>query len=125
MSLTLYFNDLKRIFRNKTQFIVVLLLPFAFISFAYFSHGAYGPSARVGIVDYDNTLLTEMFTASLEDKVTIREIKEEELQKKLADSTIDYAIIMEEGFTQKLIDKEAPKVKGFTFQGADILNLLS
>lgn len=100
--MTIFINNLKRLYRDKFTWISLLVLPVIFISFSMFAIGG-NTSLRVAVIDKDHTKLTSVFKEELHSSVSLVELSEEELKQKLINGKLDYAIKIDKGFTNDLI----------------------
>ena len=113
--MTIFTNNLKRLYRDKFTLIVMLVLPIIFIAFSMFALGG-GTSLNVAIIDNDNTKLTSVFKESLTRSTELVEFKEEDIKEKLISGKLNYAIKIEEGFTQKLIQGMDVKLQTYSLK---------
>lgn len=100
--MTIFINNLKRLYRDKFTLIVMLVLPVIFISISMFALGGNAP-LNVAVIDMENTKLTSLFKESLHSSVNLTVLSEEDIKQKLINGKLDYAIKIDKGFTQKLI----------------------
>lgn len=110
--MTIYFTNLKRLFRNKINilFIIVLPLIFMFISFA----GSNGVEPlKVTVIDKDNTEFSTRLIEKIKTKGTVVLDKKENIEKNLVDNKIDYAIVIPKGFTEQIILGKNPVLKSY------------
>ena len=90
--------------------MILVLTPF-FIGII-FSFGSFEKnSITVGLVDQDNTPLTEMLAQSLEETSPVFRLEEGEIRRALARSQADYILVIAPGFSQQLIAGEEPKLQ--------------
>ncbi|WP_300385902.1 ABC transporter permease [Clostridium sp.] len=110
--MTIFKTTLKRLFRAKLNILFLLVLPLIFMLIAF--SGSNGtPPLKVTIIDKDNTKITESIINNIKSKAEVNFNNEDTIQDNLINNEIDYAIIIEEGFTQDLIDDKDPQIKGF------------
>jgi ABC-2 type transport system permease protein len=74
---------------------------------------------KVAIVDYDNTKLTQELQNNLKDKCRIQIIDESKIRENLLNMVIDYAIVIDKGFTQQIIENKNAKLKTYSIQEAN------
>ncbi|MDF2520520.1 MAG: hypothetical protein K0R84_1148 [Clostridia bacterium] len=108
--MTILINNLKRLSRDKFTFIVMLLLPIIFISFSMYAMGGSTP-LRVAIIDKDNTRLTSMLTEGLKNGTDILEVQEQDIKQMLINGKLDYAVKINEGFTEAIINGRDTKLE--------------
>ncbi|GAA0335204.1 hypothetical protein GCM10008967_27560 [Bacillus carboniphilus] len=109
MSILLF--TLKRILRNKVQLFFILLFPFAFMSFGFIGEQ---PSIKVAVIDKDQTPFTERLKDGLEQRAKIRHVEEEHMEEKLLSLRIDYIIVIDNGFTDKVIRGEGGGITSYS-----------
>jgi ABC-2 type transport system permease protein len=93
----------------------MLVLPIIFIAFSMFAIGN-STTLNVAIIDNDNTKLTSVFKESLLSSTELVKLQEEDIAQKLISGKLDYAIKIEEGFTQKLIQGLDVKVGTYSLK---------
>lgn len=105
-------QSMKRILQNKLRLLILLIMPALFIAmFALMDER----SLTIGIVDKDNSTLSQRLTENLEslDKVKILKLEEKTIYDRAASFQTDYTLIIEPGFEEKLIKGESPEIKEF------------
>ncbi|MBK3494735.1 ABC transporter permease [Viridibacillus sp. YIM B01967] len=113
--MTVFRNNIKRIFRKKRNLIFMLILPIVFALMVI--GGTQGESKyKVGYVDKDNTEFTRIFKKSMKEKAELIPMKKSEIQDKLINSKIDYALVIDKGFTDKIIQNEDVKMKAYSIK---------
>lgn len=116
--MTIFIYNIKRILKRKINIIVMIVVPVLFILVSM--AGTMGGSPlSVGIVDKDNTKLTNMLINNLEGKSKIVKINEEEIKGKIISSSIEYAIVIDKGFTESIIKGEDASIKSFSIKETD------
>lgn len=115
--MTIFINTLKRIFRNKIQMLFVLLFPLAFMSFG-FIHEEH--NVKVAIIDKDRTALTEGLAGSLQSKAVMRTVREDEIEDKLMALKVDYVLVIDQGFTDKVIAGRDGGIASYSVQESNI-----
>jgi len=109
--MTIFTNSLKRICSSKIQLFFILLLPFMFMSFAFIQPA--GLEIRTAIIDRDNTRVTQVLTSLLDERFVRVEVAEHEIDKQLSRLKVDYVLVLDAGFTSKLIQGEGPQARGY------------
>ncbi len=110
--MTIFSTTLKRIFKNKVRFIVLMLCPFIFIvAFALRTPIV----ATIGMVDYDNTTVSEGIYNFLNetDGIKVIKIDENEIYDLTASYTIDYSIIVDSGFEETILSGKEANIKEY------------
>lgn len=105
-------NNLKRLLRDKFNFIVMVILPVTFIALSVFAGNGNLP-VRVGVVDNDGTFLTGHLMEGLEKNCMVVRLKEEDIKDKLLNSEVEYVIKIDEGFTDEIIAGEDARIEGY------------
>lgn len=116
----IFLNNIKRILRDRGNFISMLLVPVFFITMVVVFNGKGSSMARVGITDYDQTELTRIFIESLEERSQIYIVEEKEIEKRLINSKIDYGIIIPPGFTRGIMDQRDVKLEGYRILESEV-----
>lgn len=110
--MTIFSTALKRIFKSKVRFFLLMICPFVFIGiFALQTYNA----ARIGIVDNDNTVASKGIYNLLNeiDGIKLIEMDEDEIYDATASCEIDYSIIIDSGFEKTLLEGEDPKLREY------------
>ena len=102
--MTIFFNNIKRIFRKKVNLLVMFVVPIAFIIIISMLSNSSSSSLTIGIVDNDNTKLTTILETSLKGQGTIKFIKQDKINDELINQNIDTAIVIPKGFTKEVLD---------------------
>jgi len=108
----IFSTALKRIFKNKVRFIVIMLCPFIFIGgIAFQKHTA----ATIGIVDNDNTTMSNGIYSLLNKTNGIKVIKlaEDDIYDLTASYSIDYSIIIDSGLEKAILSGEEAKIREY------------
>ncbi|URZ02471.1 ABC transporter permease [Clostridium felsineum] len=101
--MTIFLNNIKRIFRKKANIVIMFIFPIAFISIiSSISNGGSGFS--IGVVDNDNTRLTSMMKDKIKDTGSVKAISKNDISDYIIDKKIDLAIVIPKGFTQNTIN---------------------
>lgn len=110
--MTIFVATLKRLSRSKGNLIFLIVLPLVFMLIAF--SGSNGtPPLKLAVVDKDKTQLTESIIKNIQSKSEVILDSDENIQAKLINNDIDYAIILPEGFTKDIISGKDPKIEGF------------
>ena len=114
----IFISNLKRIFKKRVNKITIFLAPIVFIILAF----SLVTSGRVNIAvaDKDNTEFTKSFIKGLEGKCNVEVISEKDIKAGVINKTIDYGIIIDQGFTDSIIKGENSKIKAFRTEGANV-----
>lgn len=117
--MTIFFNNIKRILKKKLNIIFMIVVPVLFIVVSMAATGG-GGTISVGIVDNDNTKLTNMLIKNLEDKATVIRVKEDEIKSNILNMKIEYAIVFDKNFTKDIIDGKDVKLKSYSIKESDV-----
>ncbi len=118
--MTIFFNNLKRIFRKKTNLIVMFVIPIAFTAIIANMYSSGSTGFNIGFVDNDNTKLTSMLKETLKAKGTINEIKQDEIKDAIIDKSIDTAVIIPKGFTDSILNNNnSSKIQMYSIKGTN------
>lgn len=110
--MTIFWNNIKRIFLRKTNIICMIVVPIVvniFVVSLMTSDSGY----TIGITDNDQTKFTKEFIETLEDKYDIVELTKDEINSKVINSKVDLALEFEKGYTDKLIAGEDAYVNSY------------
>ncbi|MEJ6952408.1 ABC transporter permease [Natronospora cellulosivora (SeqCode)] len=103
-------HSIKRILGNKMKVAILLFAPLLFIlMFSFFTESF----LKVGIVDYDQTVVSEHFINELSSQFIVEMVREEEILDRTISYTLDYSLIIEEGFTEELIRENSAVIKEY------------
>jgi ABC-2 type transport system permease protein len=118
--LTIFLTNILRILRNKASLISLIVVPVFFMTMTIMLNSGGSSAIRVGVIDNDNTQMTEQFIQGLREKSNVVILSEEkEIQAKLIKNNIDYAIVVPEEFTQSMIEGIDIKLKGYKITETD------
>lgn len=93
----------------------MLVLPIIFISFSMYAFSVNRP-INIAVIDYDNTKLTSILKDSLKDSANIIELQEQDIKQKLINGKLEYAIKIDKGFTQDLINGADVKLQSYSLK---------
>ena len=114
--MSIYMNNLHRVLKNPLKVAVLLLLPIAFMNM--FIPRDYEVPYKIGVVDQDDTPLTQMLQRQLSLSFELIELESDSLLFAVANNDVDYALSINPGFTASFIDGEAVQLAGFGISGA-------
>lgn len=109
--MTVYLNKLKRLLKNKFQFILMFLMPLV-VLFPVFTVGG-DHVIKLGIVDSDNTAVTQKLRDNLKGNFEVVNIDKKNIMLSLKKAKVNYIIEFEKGYTDKIIAGEDAKVTGY------------
>jgi len=116
--MTILFNNLRRIFKNKLQIFVIVILPSVILILVSGSIIANNQILNIGIIDLDKTDYTTMLTNQLSLQTKIKEVTQDQIQNELINSKVDYVVVIEKGFTTRLIKGEDVAAEGYYLKGS-------
>lgn len=105
-------NNMKRLLRDKYNLIVMVILPVIFMSLFIYA-GSRNIPVRVGIIDNDDTYLTQNLIHGLEKNCIVLFLKEEEIKDGLLDDSIEYGVKIDKGFTESILSGEEAQIKAY------------
>lgn len=114
--MAVFFSNIKRIFRKKTNRILIFLLPILFVILAFNINTSTG-TVSVGVVDNDNTEFTKGIANVV--KCEFVKLNDKEINTEIANGA-DYIVVIDKGFTDKLIKGEDAQIKGYKPDGLGI-----
>lgn len=114
--MTIFFNNIKRLIRKKSNLIFLVLIPVASILLAMAMSTTGNSLPRVGVVDNDNTKYSQELIKSLEGKCSIMAVKEDEVQTKLLSSAVEYVFVIDKGFTDGILNGKDVKLNSYKLQ---------
>lgn len=121
------FFELKRVFRNRSIYIVMFAMPilFAFIFGAFFGDNKDEEMINLAIVDRDQTPFSKKLVRDIENITLFKSdiTSWEAAQKQLADQHVLGVLIVNNGYGQKLLENQTPTISfkhgpNFTNAGA-------
>lgn len=124
--MTVFIYTVKRLIRNKINLLLMLILPILPVIPIVSAAQSQDTAFRVGVADLDRTELTSAIIKHIEAGNIIIQINGQDMEKNLADSTIQYGLVIEKGFTDEVIGNigGAGKIKGFGKKGADLSSMI-
>lgn len=118
--MTIFRYTLVRLFRSKVNLLMVLVFPPLFIGMV-FGLGNFGSTdIVVGLVDNDNTPLTEMLAESLADTSPLVTLEEKDVRAALASNKADYILVVDQGFSSQIIEGADPRLRSYSIQETNI-----
>jgi ABC-2 type transport system permease protein len=114
--MTIFLNNLRRIFKSKYNLVYMVILPVILI-IVIIGLNSGNPQFSIAVVDNDNTKLTKTLIQRLEKENEIKYLAQDEIKNSLINSKSDYAIVIPKGFTQSLIHGEESKINGYAING--------
>ncbi len=109
-----------RIMKHKVRLLIIILMPLLFIV-TFLSMGTEIP-LKVAVVDEDNTPFTAMLMTGITENFTLVDCAKDDIINELIAGNIDYALLIEPGFTGELIAGKTPLLDGYSI-GESNLNI--
>lgn len=116
--MTIFSNNLKRMSKSKVRLIIMFIIPILFIAAFVMTPEDKAP-LNLAIIDEDNTILTEIIYNQLESNFSTVEVEKNNITSSLITMDIDYAIVINKGFTDEIINGEDPVIEGYSIQGVN------
>jgi len=116
---TIFFNSLKRLLKNKVQIIVLLILPLIPLAPVSLGSSYSMNTLKIGIVDSDNTQLTNILKNQFKVNFNVIDIKGKDINSSINSSKVDYVIDMPKGYSEDLINLKEVKIKGYANKTKD------
>lgn len=110
-------HTITRIFRNKIQLVFIILFPLAFMFLGFIGDEQ---KVSVAVIDHDQTPVTIQLIQDLEVKSKLKQVDEDEIEKALKALRVDYILVIEEGFTQQLLQGTREGLTGYSIAESNI-----
>lgn len=116
--MTIFFNNIKRIFRKKSNLIIMFVIPITLISIIGSVSSSKGSGITVGIVDNDNSKLTSIIKNKLSESDEVKVITKDKIKDEIINKKIDTAIVIPKGFTEAAINNsDNEKIQMYGIKG--------
>lgn len=118
--MTVFANTFRRLLRNKLTLMFMLVVPTLIIGFVY-GLGNWGETdLTLGLVDLDQTPFTEMLRRSVAEKSQVSMLEESRIRQALANSSVNYVLVIQQGFTDEVIAGHRPALAGYSIQETNL-----
>ncbi|WP_055666521.1 ABC transporter permease [Desnuesiella massiliensis] len=107
-------NNIKRMLKNKLNLFFMFVFPVLFMALIMSANSGTGGNVIVGVVDKDNTKLTEILKENLKSNGKIKALEEKDIKGELINNRIDYAIVIDKDFTKGIIEGKDVDIRGFS-----------
>lgn len=114
LEVIIFQNNIKRMLKNKLNMFLMFVLPVALMAFVMSMNSGTGGASVVGIVDKDNTVITETLKENLKNTGRVKILEEKDIKEELIGNKIDYAIVIDKDFTKNIIDGEDVNIRSFS-----------
>ena len=111
--MTILIGNLKRIFKKKLRVFVIVFLPAIMLLLMSSSVIDKSQTLNIGIIDQDKTDYTTILKNNLALQTKIVEITQDQINNELFNSKVDYVVVIEKGFTARLLKGEDVEAKGY------------
>ena len=100
--MTILTSNIKRIFRDKSSILIMIVFPVIFISAILIFMTSGEDNVSVGVLDNDETEFTTIVKNSLKENFSVEELTDDNVRMKVLNNQIDYGLVFEKGFTKEL-----------------------
>lgn len=119
--MTILLNNLKRIFQNKMNIVLMIVVPIV-VNLFIISASTKEVNYTIGIQDNDNSQYTQDLIEYLGEMCNIIEITDEDnIKEMLVNSKINCVLVMEEHFTEDLLNQVDVKIKSYGMEGSNVV----
>lgn len=122
--MTILFYNLKRICQKKPGVFVIALLPALILCLVSSSLFSPHPKLTIGLADSDRTDYTKGLAHKLALAANMKPVAEEQIAGELFQANIDYALVLDKGFTEKLLKGEDVQAAGYYVKSAGQIPLV-
>lgn len=107
--MSIIFFGIKRMLNKKRSLIAIYMLP---VIFSFFLINIYMSSETIGVIDNDNTKLTQALKQGIENNYKIVYIKKKNIKSELQNENVYSVISIDKGFTNTVLgNKKSIKLK--------------
>ncbi|MCB2291156.1 ABC transporter permease [Clostridium sp. CS001] len=110
--MSIMLNNINRILKDRKRLMFTLIFPVILIALTMMK--SLGGQLVVGVIDKDNSRLTQNLIKSISLQGEVKLIKEEEVQTYILDSKADYIIKINKGFAKDIINGKDPFIQGYS-----------
>lgn len=121
--MTVFFYNLKRLFKRKSTILTMFLLP-VIVMVLTVNLEIYRTTVKIAVIDKDRTKATRLFTDEIKKNNILVNIDEKDIQNALCLQKIDYAVVIDKGFTSSIITGKAADVKTYYDAGSNISKIV-
>lgn len=121
--MTVFIFNIKRVFNRKRDILTVYIIPII-ISLIVGQINFELPKLKIAVLNYDNTYLANKFIKDLSDSYEIESVDRTQINDKISNQEIDYAIIIDKGFSKSIINGQMPNMKVFYNSESDLHKLV-
>lgn len=121
--MTVFYYNFKRLLKRKNCVLAMLILPII-IMMLTINVRFYKAAICIAVIDNDKTEATLNIINEIGNSNDLVEIKEEDIQNAISLGKIDYAVIIENGFTNRLMKGKADRIKILYSKNSNIHNVV-
>jgi ABC-2 type transport system permease protein len=126
--MTVFTGTLRRIFKQSINWAFLLAFPvlcFILLSVTDDDSEVDGGFMRFGVVDKDNTVLSQTLTAQLARRYSVDEVAEEDISAVLIDQFVPWVLVIEAGFEQDVLsgNTELTTLEGYSLTVSEMSEL--
>ena len=125
--MTIYRTTLKRILKQPANWAFILLFPVvltiliaASLSGDAVSSDDVTAGMRFGVVDQDNSLLSQTLVKQLSKRYTLQEMTEDDVPAALTDSEVPWALLIRKGYAEDMLAGRSPALEGYSLTVSDV-----
>jgi ABC-2 type transport system permease protein len=109
-----YANQIRRILRNKLQFLFLIIFPVAFMLLSLSE-----PELKLSaaIIDHDQSEASQALSAYMGEGMKLSVLEEQDIPRALMERRVDYALVVEKEFAEKLQQGDLSGVHGYGVDG--------
>ena len=122
--MTIFLNYLKRLLKNRVQLLIMLILPILPIIPIVTDTSVAVESVTLGIVDDDKTELTYALINNLMTKCKVVSIEKGNIENNMINYRIQYAIVLNDGFTSVMIESGECHIEGYSKKESDMTQFI-
>lgn len=121
--MTVFVFNIKRLLKRKSIVLTMLILP-VIIMLLTVNMRFNRPASKIAIIDKDKTVLTEMLKKELGKNNLIISVDENDIETAVALNKADYAVVIDSGFTDKIINGQAVKLKAYYDKNSNLYKII-
>ena len=113
-------NTLKRLLRNKISLLLVLVIPPAMLGFLFGLGNLGMNTVSIGLVDQDQTPLTQQLEEVLQEHATVGHLSEEDIRGELTAARVQWVLVIPPGFTTAILEGREPALDSYSIQESNV-----
>ena len=118
-------NNCQIILARKIMIFMLLILPVILFSLGLLNVTSQNAKMNIGVVDHDNTLLSETLTAILsEDGSNVQDVDEADIDNRLLEGKVEAVVTIPAGFEADFMQARIPDISIRTLKGQEITGSL-